>query len=166
MEAHWQYVFISALIPLITGFIWYDRKAFGSAWVREAGVSEEKMKSSNRIMFLVFSYLFSIFLSLALIAITIHQSHLLSILADEPGLNDPNAELSQWLKNFMDQYGQHYRTFKHGAFHGTLISILFALPVIAINALAERRGWKYIWIHQGYWTLTLAIMGGIICAGF
>ncbi|HPD52881.1 MAG TPA: DUF1761 domain-containing protein [Bacteroidia bacterium] len=166
MESHWQYIFISALIPMFTGFIWYGPKTFGNVWMREAGVSEEKIKSSNMALILSLTYVFSLFLSLILISVVIHQSHILSILADDPGMKDPNSEISLWLKNFMDQYGQNFRTFKHGAFHGTLSGIFYAFPIIAINALFERRSWKYIWIHTGYWILTLALMGGIVCANF
>ncbi len=166
MESHWQYIFISALIPMFTGFIWYGPKTFGNVWMREAGVSEEKIKSSNMALILSLAYVFSLFLSLILISVVIHQSHILSILADDPGMKDPNSEISLWLKNFMDQYGQNFRTFKHGAFHGTLSGIFYAFPIIAINALFERRSWKYIWIHTGYWILTLALMGGIVCANF
>lgn len=32
-----------------------------------------------------------------------------------------------------------------------------------INALFERRGFKYIAIHTGYWLITLAIIGGLMC---
>lgn len=166
MESHWQYIFISALIPMFTGFIWYGPKTFGNVWMREAGVSEEKIKSSNMAVILSLTYVFSLLLSLILISVVIHQSHILSILADTPGMEDPNSEVSIWLKNFMDQYGQNFRTFKHGAFHGTLSGIFYAFPLIAINALFERRSWKYIWIHTGYWILTLALMGGIVCANF
>ena len=166
MESHWQYIFISALIPMFTGFIWYGPKTFGNVWMREAGVSEEKIKSSNMALILSLTYVFSLFLSLILISVVIHQSHILSILADDPGMKDTNSEISLWLKNFMDQYGQNFRTFKHGAFHGTLSGIFYAFPIIAINALFERRSWKYIWIHTGYWILTLALMGGIVCANF
>lgn len=166
MESHWQYIFISALIPMFTGYIWYGPKTFGNVWMREAGVSEEKIKSSNMALILSLAYVFSLFLSLILISVVIHQSHILSILADDPGMKDPNSEISLWLKNFMDQYGQNFRTFKHGAFHGTLSGIFYAFPIIAINALFERRSWKYIWIHTGYWILTLALMGGIVCANF
>ena len=150
MESHWQYIFISALIPMFTGFIWYGPKTFGNVWMREAGVSEEKIKSSNMALIPSLTYVFSLFLSLILISVVIHQSHILSILADDPGMKDPNSEISLWLKNFMDQYGQNFRTFKHGAFHGTLSGIFYAFPIIAINALFERRSWKYIWIHTGY----------------
>ena len=151
---------------MFTGFIWYGPKTFGNVWMREAGVSEEKIKSSNMALILSLTYVFSLFLSLILISVVIHQSHILSILADDPGMKDPNSEISLWLKNFMDQYGQNFRTFKHGAFHGTLSGIFYAFPIIAINALFERRSWKYIWIHTGYWILTLALMGGIVCANF
>jgi hypothetical protein len=36
--------------------------------------------------------------------------------------------------------------------------------LIGINAVFERKGFKYIAIHTAYWMLTMAIMGGIICA--
>ena len=64
----------------------------------------------------------------------------------------------------MDTYGGNFRTFKHGAFHGTLYSVFLVLPLIGINALFERKSWSYVWIHVGYWALTLALMGGVISA--
>ena len=66
-------------------------------------------------------------------------------------------------KVFMDDYGTAFRTFKHGALHGTMAGILFAFPIVAINALFERKSWKLIFVYAGYWIITLAIMGGIIC---
>jgi hypothetical protein len=41
--------------------------------------------------------------------------------------------------------------------------LTLALPIIGINALFERRGFKYIAINVGYWVVSMAIMGGIIC---
>jgi hypothetical protein len=63
----------------------------------------------------------------------------------------------------MTAYGSEFRTFKHGVLHGAIAAIGFAMPIIGINALFERRGFKYIAIHTGYWILTLMIMGGILC---
>jgi hypothetical protein len=37
------------------------------------------------------------------------------------------------------------------------------LPILATNALFERKGFKYIAINAAYWIITLAVMGGIIC---
>jgi hypothetical protein len=86
-----------------------------------------------------------------------------SIFADDPTMSDPNSESSLYVKHFMDTYGHKFRTFKHGSFHGILSAFFFALPVIGMNALFERRGIRYILIHLGYWIITLALMGGVIC---
>ena len=67
------------------------------------------------------------------------------------------------LKNYMDAYGNTYRTFKHGALHGFMTGLFFCLPVIGVGALFERRSWKYTLIAGGYWVVTGMIMGGIIC---
>ena len=63
----------------------------------------------------------------------------------------------------MEKYGSNFRTFKHGVLHGVIGAITIALPVIGINALFERRSFKYVLISGGYWIVTFMIMGGIIC---
>ena len=63
----------------------------------------------------------------------------------------------------MDKYGNNFRSFGHGAIHGIIASVFFVLPVVAINALFERRSWKYIMLHWGFWAVSLLIMGGLIC---
>lgn len=73
------------------------------------------------------------------------------------------AEATQVAYNLMENYGDNFRTFKHGAFHGTIISLLLVLPVLATNALFERKGFKYIAINWGYWAVTLTLMGGTVC---
>ncbi|MEM7369446.1 MAG: DUF1761 domain-containing protein [Bacteroidota bacterium] len=55
-----------------------------------------------------------------------------------------------------------FATFKHGAFHGMFIGLMVALPVLATNALFERRGWKNIGVNVGYWIVNFALMGGIL----
>ena len=79
------------------------------------------------------------------------------------GMKDPNSAVSIMVKNFMDAYGTNFRTFKHGMFHGFLASVMFALPIITINSLFERRGWKYVALHATYWAVCLMLMGGILC---
>jgi hypothetical protein len=64
---------------------------------------------------------------------------------------------------FMADYGTVLRTFKHGALHGFMSGLFLAFPLIAINGLFERKSWKYIFIHAGYWTVSMTIMGAIVC---
>jgi len=64
---------------------------------------------------------------------------------------------------FMADYGDAFRTFKHGALHGFISGVFLALPIIAMNGLYERKTWKYSAIHSGYWIVMMTIMGSIIC---
>jgi hypothetical protein len=156
-------ILVSAVVPLIIGFIWYNPKVFGNAWMRVSGVTEEKMKSGRLPIIFGVTYLMGLLISLALMSMVIHQAHIFSIFADVPGAQDPASEVGKYVSDFMTKYGTLYRTFKHGAFHGTLTTLFFVVPIITVVSLFERRGFKYIAIHGGYWMVTLAIMGGIIC---
>ena len=50
-----------------------------------------------------------------------------------------------------------------GLYMDFIAGLFFALPIIGVISLFERKGFKYIAIHAGYWTLTLTLMGGILC---
>lgn len=164
MQLNFMIMALAAIIPMIIGFIWYNPKVMGNAWMASTGLNEEKLKEANMAVILVSCYVLSLFLSLSLNFVVVHQYHMYSIFANDPGMKDPNSEISKMIADFMSKYGQNFRTFKHGAFHGGLTSIFMALPLIGINALFERKSWKYIFIHVGYWFITLALMGGLICA--
>ncbi len=163
MPTHIWIVFIAALVPLLTGFIWYHPKVFGKKWTVLADMTEEKMKSVNMGLIFAVTYLLSVLLAFGLMSTVVHQIHVMSLLGSRPDSQDPNSEASIMLKKIFDLFGNSYRTFKHGTLHGTIAAILVALPVLGINALFERKSFKYITIHLGYWILTFALMGGIIC---
>jgi hypothetical protein len=154
---------LSALVPLVTGFTWYNPKVFGTAWVKSTGLTEEQLKGANMPLILGLSVLFSLMLASILYGIVIHQAAIQSIVMGDPDLQDPNSALSIMLKDFMTKYGNNYRTFKHGVLHGVIAALFFVLPVVGTNALFERKSYQYIAIHVGYWAVTLGLMGGIIC---
>lgn len=149
---------VSALIPMIMGFIWYNPKTFGTAWMQAAEMTDEKIKDANMGVIFGLSYVLCFFIGVSINFMVIHQNHIFSIFAEMTGYDDILAK-------FMPdgEFGQNFRTFKHGAFHGTLSGFLLATPVIAINALFERKGFKYIAINAGYWIVSFALMGGAIC---
>lgn len=158
-------VVCAALVPLITGFIWYNPKMFGGIWMEASGMTEEKAKGTNMPMIFGVSFLLSVFLVGAVATTVIHQTHVYSIVVDEPGFNekDPNSKVFPMFTAFMEAYGNNFRTFKHGMLHGFMAGILFVLPVLGTNALFERKGFKYILVNVGYWCVTLMLMGGILC---
>lgn len=164
MHFNFLAVALAALIPIIIGFIWYHPSLFGNTWMKLNNFTEEQLKSSNMLLIFGASLVLSFILAFNMNFVVIHQLHVYSVLADMPGINDPNSEIGKYYADFMESYGSNFRTFKHGALHGTLASIFFILPVLGINALFERRGFKYLAIHFGYWLTCLLLMGGIVCA--
>ncbi|AUS05147.1 DUF1761 domain-containing protein [Pseudotamlana carrageenivorans] len=149
---------VAAISALVIGFIWYHPKVFGTAWMRSAGLTEADLKGGNMAKIFILALFFAFLLSTALPGIVIHQVGALSLVG-----GDPSNALPSYAA-FLSDYGNAFRTFKHGALHGTLTGIFIALPILGTNALFERKGAKYIFINSGYWIVTLAIMGGIICA--
>ena len=164
MEFNWIVLLGAALIPLLVGFVWYHEKVFGKAWMRESGLTEESMKGANMAMIFGLSFFFALLLALEMSTIVIHQMHMNSILLNEPGINDPQSDIGRYLADFMAKYGRNFRTFGHGAFHGIVVGLLFVLPVLGTNALFERKSFRYIAINTGYWIVSAALMGGVICA--
>ncbi len=150
----------AAIIPLLVGAVYYG-PLFGKSWMNVNGFTEEDLKGGNMALIFGLSLLFSFMIALSLSTIVIHQMGFMQIL--QPLADAGNNEAKETFESLIANYGDVHRTWGHGALHGAFVSMLFAFPLIAINALFERRGWKYIGIHTGYWLITLSIMGAIIC---
>ena len=162
MEMNFNVLFLAALVPMIIGFVWYG-PLFGNAWMKEMGFTKESLAGTNMVKILIISYVFSFFIAFFLMFVVIHQSGVYSTLAGEPGFNEKAGEGFAFFQDFMNIYGDRFRTFGHGARHGAITSIAFVLPILSILALFEKKTFKYVAINAGYWMVTLAIMGGIVC---
>ncbi|WP_298550484.1 DUF1761 domain-containing protein [uncultured Algibacter sp.] len=149
---------VAAISALVIGFIWYNPKVFGNAWMKAAGMTDEDVKGGNMVKILVLALIFAFLLSTALPGIVIHQMGVFSLIGGDPSIAEPSYAA------LMADYGDAFRTFKHGVLHGVLTGIFIALPILGTNALFERKSAKYIFINAGYWIVTLGVMGGIICA--
>lgn len=150
---------IAAVAALFIGALWYHPEyGFGIPWMRAAEMTEERMKKGNIAVIFILALLFAALLSVLLAQFTNHQFGALSLAGGDPELAKPSYEA------FIADYGNAHRTFGHGALHGAIFGVLGALPIIGTIALLERRSAKYIFIHVGYWIVTLSIMGGILCA--
>ncbi|MGA9638020.1 DUF1761 domain-containing protein [Flavobacterium sp.] len=158
MEINFLVLLVAATSTLVVGFIWYNPKVFGSIWMRESGMTEEKMKGTNMALIFGMSIFYALLISLVLQMLTIHQWGAVSMVGGDPSIAKPSYDA------FMTDYGTNFRTFKHGAFHGLLTGIFMAIPIIGTTALYERRSWKYVLISGGYWVVSFMLMGGIICA--
>ncbi|MEQ6125055.1 DUF1761 domain-containing protein [Pseudotenacibaculum sp. MALMAid0570] len=162
MEPNYLYLALAALVPLVMGFIWYGPMLFQKAWMKQMGFTEESLKGGNMLLIFILSYVFSFLLAFFLQFITIHQTGAFSSML-ESGATELTGDALAYFEDYMSKYGNNYRTFKHGALHGAMGGIFFILPVLATQAMFERKTVKYIAINAGYWIICLALMGGIVC---
>ncbi|MFU8970942.1 DUF1761 domain-containing protein [Chryseobacterium wangxinyae] len=153
-------ILFAALMPLLTRFIWYSPQVFGKIWMREAGLDEDKMKGANMGVIFISSVVLSVLIGMFLQFVTIHQFGAVGMVGGNPDLAKPSFTA------FMQDYGTAFRSFGHGALHSFMAGIFFVLPLISINAMFERKSWKYALINAAYWTITITIMGGIICGWY
>lgn len=158
MEFNFVAIIVAALVPMVLGFIWYNPSVLGKAWMKESGMTDEKVKSGNMPVIFGISLLLSVLLAFFTQFIVIHQTGAFSLTGGDLASAKPSYEA------FMNDYGTAFRTFKHGALHGFMAGLFFVFPVMATNGLFERKSWKLTFINVGYWTVCLMIMGGIICA--
>ncbi|TBN04050.1 DUF1761 domain-containing protein [Hyunsoonleella flava] len=157
MEINFLAILVAAISALVVGFVWYNPKVFGTVWMKAADMTEEKMKGANMGKIFGMALVFALLLAMSMLTLTIHQFGAAGMVGGdvENALPSFNA--------FMADYGTAHRTFGHGALHGFFAGVFIVLPVLGTNALFERKGAKYILINSGYWMVTMAIMGAIIC---
>ncbi|MBT8267486.1 MAG: DUF1761 domain-containing protein [Bacteroidia bacterium] len=141
-DINWLAIIAASILPLVTGFIWYNPKVFGTVWMKESGMTMEKAQQMNPAK----TYGLAVVMAF-LIAFAIWPE---VMTGGGPGMpHGPEGE---------------FMTFQHGAFHGALLGVFLALPILATNALFEQKSFKYVIINAGYWIVTMALMGGIINA--
>ena len=159
MEFNFLAVFVAAFSSLLVGFIWYNPKVFGTVWMREAGFTREQSEKGNMFKIFGLTFVYSLMIAFMMPALVIHQMGALSLIGGPTFIGTAKPSYLA----FMADYGDAFRTFKHGALHGFMSGVFLALPIISINGLFEQKSWKYMAIQAGYWIVILTIMGSIIC---
>lgn len=152
---------LAAALATILHFVWY-RIAFATA-VTASNPAYAKPSAGKTVLQYLVIFLLSFLVAVNLNFLVVHQSHLASIVQNDPGLKDPNSEVSQWLKMSQEKYGNNFRTFKHGTLHGLITAVTFLSGILVLTGIAEGNKVKLRLIHWGFWILSATLMGGIIC---
>jgi len=159
MEFNFLAILVAALSSFVVGFIWYNPKVFGTIWMKEIGLTEEQAQKSNMLKIFGLTFVYAFMLAFMMPNLVIHQSGALSMIGGPMFVDSAKPSYAA----FMADYGDAFRSYKHGALHGFISGIFIALPIVSINGLFEQKSWKYMAIQAGYWTTILTIMGSIIC---
>ena len=157
MEINFLADLVAALSSFVVGFVWYNPKVFGTIWMNEIGMTEEKAKQGNMAKIFGLTFVFALMLAFIMQPLTIHQFGALGMVGGDEALAKPSYAA------FMNDYMDAFRTFKHGALHGFMASLFIAIPVIATNCLFEQKSFKYAAVTSGYWIVVMTIMGAVIC---
>lgn len=123
---------VAAISTFLVGFLWYNPKTLGTAWMNAAGMTQEKIEGANMGLIFGLAFIFALIATIPIGFVT--------------GLHTEAKDIN----------------FLHGAFHGGLFATLIGLPILATNALFERKGLVYILINYGYWLVCFGLMGGIL----
>jgi hypothetical protein len=66
-------IFVAAFSSFIVGFIWYNPKVFGTIWMNETGMTEEKARQSSMLKVFGLTFVFSFMLAFIMPTFVIHQ---------------------------------------------------------------------------------------------
>ena len=159
MEFNFLAILVAALTSFVVGNVWYNPKVFGTIWMKEAGLTQEQLEKGNMLKIFGLTFVYALMLAFIMPVLVIHQMGPIGMI----GGPDMIATAKPSYAAFLADYGDAFRTYKHGALHGFMSGIFIALPIVAMNGLFEHKTWKYSAIHAGYYIVMLTIMGSIIC---
>ncbi len=126
---------LSGVASLLIGAFFYHPKVLGTMWMKAAGMTEEDVQGGN--MAVIFGLAFVMAMIIAAFMSYLMEGHP----AGHEGVFGPIG---------------------HGAFHGLIVSLMTAMPIITTIALFERKGFKYIFVNVLYWMINFAVIGGIV----
>jgi hypothetical protein len=72
--------------------------------------------------------------------------------------------LSFGINMIVNMHTPEEQTFVHGAFHGLEMAGIFALPLMVINYLYQKKSFKLMLIDGGYALAFCALSGGVMAA--
>ncbi|MBK7340032.1 MAG: DUF1761 domain-containing protein [Saprospiraceae bacterium] len=164
IHINWIALFVASLIPFVTGFIFYHPKVAGTKWMVAAGLTEEQLKGANMGLIFGVSFILNFMIAFGIQFFVIHQWGMIGVLMGGQDAMNPSSEAAQTARTLFEKYGNNFRTFRHGAMHGGFAGLLIASAIIGVNSMFERRSFSYILINGIYWIITLALVGGLVCA--
>jgi len=157
-------ILVAAIVPLVVGAVWYNPKVMGAAWMKANGFTTEDVQGGNLAVMFGLTFVLGILIALMTNFLVVHQGHVFSLIGTDPAMQDATSELSKWYTQFVADHGDRHRSFGHGAFHGALSGFFLTAGIVGTISIFERRSFRYVAIHVAYWTITVGLMGGIICA--
>lgn len=165
-QVNWFIIPISALIPLVLGYVWYHPSVMGTRLANATGTPIADISPPKSIGRIALIYLFSLLLSYIITAISVHQFAIFQLFFMEPSLAEAGSEFSTFTAEFLEKYGNRHRSFSHGVIHGAEVAIYCSLSFIGTSALFMGKPFKSTLVHIGFWFICCSLIGGLNCTFF
>ncbi len=140
-EINYLAVLVAALVPMVMGALYYG-PIFGKTWLDSLGYTEEDFKGRNEAV---------------IYGLALAMAFLLSM-----SIKFTNELVHKDVNDAGELYFGSFHTFGHGALHGAMLCLTIIAPVIISLGLFQKNTGKNILLNVVYWTITIAIMGGIL----
>lgn len=147
----------AALIPMILGMAWYHPSLLGTAWLKEAGMTQEDMKGNQKPLKFFLGFVCNFLLAFGLFALGTHEFSVLGLVGGKTELLATGTAAA-----FLAEYGGSFSHFGHGIVHGLEAAIAFAIPFIGHRCLWAGKSFKFFAIDFGFWLVCMILMGGVI----
>ncbi len=148
-----------SLIPFVLGYFWFHPKVFGGENWYDMAKLHGKDRSNVSTIKLLSTLILNFLIAFGLYSLVYHQFALFNIVGA-----DVEILKSGVAAEFLNEYGSNYRSFGHGVFHGIFpATILYVIPILGYVTIFEKKSLKYFFVYLGYWSISLAIMGGVLC---
>lgn len=145
MVINWIAVLAATLSAFVLGFLWYNPKTFGKAWMKSIGIDPNNPPKPTSGMGKIFGLAF-LFTFIEAICISFFF------------YSTPEGVTEECL-NMMPHMNA-----STGAFFGFVTGLGFTSMGICVNALYEQKSATYMLINAGYQTTALTLIGLILGA--
>lgn len=78
-------IVVAAVSAMVVGFVWYNPKVFGNAWMTAAGITEAQIKGGNMLKIFGLALLFAFMLASTVPSIVVHQMGVYSLAQGDLG---------------------------------------------------------------------------------
>lgn len=147
----------TALIPMILGMLWYHESLFGTAWLKENGMTKDDMKANQKPLKFFLGFICNFLLAMGLFLFTVHEVAILGLVGGDEELLKTGTAAA-----FLAEYGGSFSRFSHGVVHGIVAAFAFAAPFLGHKCLWAGKSFKAFLLDWGFWLVCMILMAGVI----
>ena len=148
----------AGLIPIVMSMIYYHPSLMGTAWLKEAGMTQEDMKANQKPLKFFLGFVLNVLLAFGIFTMITHEFSVVGLVGGDLELLKEGTTGGA----FLAEYAGNYARFSHGAAHGIFTAFIVVAPFIGHQCLWSGKSFKIFLIDWFFWSLAVIVMGGVL----